>query len=110
METALAIAEHADLAGERLAALLEVRARRHWDRTRFYRRLGAMLFGAASPEQRWRVFARFYRLPAPLIERFYAGRSTIADRARILCGRPPVPLGRALSVLASPRPPLKVAA
>jgi lycopene beta-cyclase len=42
------------------------------------------------------VFARFYRLPEPLIERFYAGRSTFGDRARILCGRPPLPLTRAL--------------
>jgi lycopene beta-cyclase len=92
--TALAIAANADLPGEQLAALLEARARRHWNETRFYRRLGAMLF-AAAPEQRWRVFARFYRLPEGLIERFYAARSTFADRARILCGRPPLPLARA---------------
>ena len=95
VETALIIAANADLAGDQLAAMLESRARRHWNATRFYRQLGAMLF-AAAPEQRWRVFARFYRLPEGLIERFYAGRSTFADRARILCGRPPLPLGRAL--------------
>jgi lycopene beta-cyclase len=90
--------------------MLEARARRHWNATRFYRRLGAMLFGAARPEARWRVFARFYRLPEPLIERFYAGRSTLADRARILCGRPPVPIGRALGALSTRQPALQEAA
>lgn len=115
VETALAIAAEADLApgkalGAQLAAMLEARARRHWHDTRFYRRLGAMLFSAAAPETRWRVFARFYRLPEPLIERFYAGRSNLADRARILCGRPPVPLARALAALAARQPPLQEAA
>jgi lycopene beta-cyclase len=69
-----------------------------------------MLFGAARPDERWRVFARFYRLDEALIERFYAGRSTLADRARILCGRPPVPLSRALGALTGGQPPLQVAA
>src|SRR5690606_31210537 len=94
-ETARAIAADAALPGHRPAAMLEARARRDWRATRFYRRLGRMLFGAARPEERWRVFARFYRLDRRLIERFYAARSTAADRARILCGRPPVPVGRA---------------
>jgi lycopene beta-cyclase len=102
VETALAIAAEADLPGEQLAAMLEARARRHWRATRFYRRLGAMLFGAARPEDRWRVFARFYRLDEGLIERFYAGRSSLPDRARILCGRPPVPVGSALRALILP--------
>src|SRR5690606_29055421 len=105
VETALAIAAAADLPGDRMAALLEAQARQHWRDTRFYRRLGAMLF-AAPPAQRRQVFARFYHLDAHLIERFYAARSTLADRARILCGRPPVPLGRALGALARQRPPL----
>ena len=110
VETALAIAAEADLPGDRLAAMLEARARRHWRATRFYRRLGRMLFGAARPEERWRVFARFYRLDRRLIERFYAARSTATDRARILCGRPPVPVGRAIGALARRQPPLQAAA
>ena len=57
--------------------------------------LGAMLFGA-PPGQRRQVFPRFYRLDQGLIERFYAARSTLPDRARILCGKPPVPLRAAL--------------
>ena len=59
-----------------------------------------MLFRAAIPEQRYKVLERFYRLPQPLIERFYAARSTGVDKARILTGRPPVPLGAALKCIA----------
>jgi lycopene beta-cyclase len=99
VETALAVAGNADLAGAELAALLEERAQRHWRATRFYRLLGQMLFGAAEPEQRWRIFQRFYALPVELIERFYAAKSTRFDQARILVGRPPVPIGRAISAL-----------
>lgn len=110
VETALAAARRGDLPGNQLAAMFEARARAHWKRTRFYRRLGAMLFGAARPEERRRVFERFYRLDQGLIERFYTARSTRADRLRILCGRPPVPLGRAFGALTSSRPPLQEAA
>jgi lycopene beta-cyclase len=111
-ETALAPAADADLPGAQLAAMLEARARAHWGATKFYRRLGAMLFGAAKPDQRYRVFERFYRLPESLIERFYAGQSTWLDQARILCGKPPVPIGGALAALAGRRPaaPLEQAA
>ncbi len=65
----------------------------------FYRLLSRMLFEAAAPDERRHVMQRFYRLPEPLIERFYAGQSTWADKARILTGRPPVPVGRALRCL-----------
>lgn len=58
-----------------------------------------MLFEAAAPDERRRVMERFYRLPEPLIERFYAGQTTLADKARILVGRPPVPISRALRCL-----------
>jgi len=105
VETALAVAAEADLAGERMAAMLEARAKRHWRATRFYRGLGAILFGA-PPEQRRPVFERFYGLDQGLIERFYAGRSGFADRARIVCGRPPVPL----AALVARQPPLQAAA
>ncbi len=105
-ECALAIAAEADLPGQQLAALLEDRARRHWRATRFYRRLGRMMFGAAEPERRYRVFEHFYRMPREVIERFYAARSTTMDRARILCGKPPVPLSRALGALLRSGPPM----
>jgi lycopene beta-cyclase len=105
-EVALLVAAEADLPGAQLSALLAAHARRHWQATRFYRSLGRMLFGAARPEERWRIFARFYRLPEGLIERFYAARSTRGDRMRILCGRPPVPLARAVAALAGNGVPL----
>ena len=40
---------------------------------------------------------RFYHLPAPLIARFYAGRLHLGDKARLLSGKPPVPVRQALS-------------
>ncbi len=107
VETALAIAEDADLPGDQLAAKMEARARRHWAATGFYRLLGNMLFGAARPDKRVNVFQRFYRMPEPLIERFYAGKSTLADKARVLVGKPPVPITRALAALTSSRPALE---
>ncbi|MCB2085854.1 MAG: lycopene beta-cyclase CrtY [Sphingomonadaceae bacterium] len=106
VETALAVAQDAELPGEQLAALLDARARRHWARTKFYRRLGAMLFGAAKPPERYRIFERFYRLDQGLIERFYAGRSSFADKARVLLGKPPVPLLGALGALTGKGNPL----
>lgn len=74
----------------------------HWRAGGYYRLLGTMLFGAAAPDQRWRIFDRFYRLPDPLIDRFYAGRSSRADKLRILCGRPPVPIRGAMRTLLTP--------
>lgn len=68
-----------------------------WQRQRFFRLLNRMLFLAGSPQQRWRVMQRFYRLPAPLIANFYAGRLSLANKARILSGKPPVPVGQALA-------------
>ena len=105
-ETALLVAENRDLPGEQMAALLEAHARRVWKRTGFYRMLGSMLFGAAEPNERYRIFSRFYRLNPGLIERFYAARSTRADKLRTLTGKPPVPIPRALRALAGHRPPL----
>ena len=89
-----------------LPSTLESEARRHWRNTGFYRLLGQMLFGAARPHDRYRIFERFYKLRQPLIERFYAGRSTLADKARILAGKPPVPILAAMGALATQRPPL----
>ncbi len=85
-----------------LPAATRTYAAAHWKKGLYYRLLGRMLFGAAVPDQRWRIFARFYRLRPGLIQRFYAGRSTIADRIRILCGRPPVRIRDAMHALLNP--------
>lgn len=99
IETALAVAADADLPGEQMAAMLESRAAAHWRRTGFYRMLGRMLFDAGEADSRYRVFRRFYGLSQPLVERFYAARSSLFDKARVLCGVPPVPVGEAIGAI-----------
>lgn len=68
-----------------------------WRSQGFYRLLNRMLFLAGAADQRWQVMQRFYRLPEGLIARFYAGQSHWRDQARILSGKPPVPVGQALN-------------
>jgi lycopene beta-cyclase len=63
--------------------------RAHRRQVRFCLFLNRMLFSAFAPEQRYHVLERFYRLPSETIRRFYALETSAADRARILCGRPP---------------------
>jgi lycopene beta-cyclase len=66
----------------------------------FLRLLTRLLFTGFAPEQRYNVLSHFYRLPAALIERFYAAELTPLDRARVFFGAPPrgFSLGRALRV------------
>ncbi|MBX7539799.1 lycopene beta-cyclase CrtY [Qipengyuania sphaerica] len=106
VENALAIAAQASDNLESLPEFLEGRAEMHWRRTAYYRMLGKMLFDAAEPSERYRIFERFYRLPEPLIERFYAARSTPLDKLRILTGKPPVAVGRAVKALLGKGAPL----
>ncbi len=83
----------------RTAALIKDYSLGHWNSRGFYRLLNRMLFIAASPRERITVMQRFYRLPEPLIQRFYAGQTTLADQMRILVGKPPVSISRALPCL-----------
>ena len=106
VRNALAIAEATKADLDTVADVVESRARQHWRDTAYYRLLGKMLFEAARPEERYRVFERFYRLPEPLISRFYAARSTTLDKIRILTGKPPVPVSRAVSALLGKGAPL----
>lgn len=93
------IARAADLSGAGLHALTHGFAKRTWRERGFYRMLDKMLFRAAEPAERYRVLERFYRLDPRLVRRFYAGRSTMTDKARILTGKPPVPLTHALRAI-----------
>lgn len=79
-----------------LAEWTRGRFAQHWRGMRFFRVLNRMLFHAAAPDERYRVFEHFYRLPIDLVTRFYAGVPTLKDRMRILSGRPPVPVGAAV--------------
>lgn len=99
VRVALAVSAMADLSGTALHDALHALARTHWRRQSFYRMLATMLFRAAEPAERWRILARFYRLDPRLIGRFYAGRTSLFDKARILTGKPPVPIGRAIRAL-----------
>jgi len=95
------LAGQRDISAPALHHLFRRRAEELWRRRAFYRALNRMLFRSAAPAQRYRVLEHFYRLPAPVIARFYAGRSTTIDKLRILSGRPPVPVRPALRALRS---------
>ena len=93
------IANAPDVSGAALHELTRDHARSAWKKRGFYRMLDTMLFRAAEPAERYKVLERFYRLSPALIARFYAGNSNVADMARVLMGKPPVPVGRAVTAL-----------
>ena len=100
---AMALAEQGDLSAFAVALMLRARAQRLWTKRRFFQLLNRMLFRAAEPDERYRVLEHFYRLPPAVIQRFYAAELTQLDKLRILSGRPPVGVVRALSALRSAR-------
>ena len=99
VRTAALIARQRDYSGAALHDLTHGHAAKTWEARGFYRLLDRMLFRAAEPDQRYRVLERFYRLDPGLIGRFYAGRSTMTDKARLLIGKPPVPIRRAIAAI-----------
>lgn len=72
-----------------LAAAADRARRRLRQRQRFCCLLNRLLFRGYPDAARRAVFARFYRLPAPTIHRFYRMRLRRYDQLRILGGRPP---------------------
>jgi lycopene beta-cyclase len=101
------IAAIPDLESASLFELTRRRSEELWRRTGYYRLLNRMLFRAAEPELRYRIFERFYGLSGGLIRRFYAGRLKWTDKLRVLTGKPPVPVHRALRCLSESRGPKK---
>ncbi len=98
-----ALVAEGDFFPETLVSRIHQFAQAAWRRQGFFRMLNRMLFLAGDADRRWRVMQRFYRLSEGLIARFYAGRLTLADRARILSGKPPIPALAALrAILAHP--------
>ena len=89
------IADLPNLASAPLFNAIRAHAMTEWQSQGFFRLLNRMLFQAARPNERWRVMQRFYGLPAPLIGRFYAADLNWLDKARILAGKPPVPVAAA---------------
>ena len=96
---ALALAEVGDWSSGLLASWSRARFIDHWNNGRFFRALDRMLFRAATPQERVRVFEHFYRLREPVIARFYAGKLSLSDQLRILTGKPPVPVANAMKAL-----------
>lgn len=96
---ALLLAEQKEFRPGVLQPLLRQRAERKWNDGAFYRLLNRMLFHAAEPNRAYRVLEHFYRLPKEVVARFYAGRLTSLDKLRIVSGKPPVPIGRALRAM-----------
>ncbi len=104
---AMRLADHVsalpDLSGPAFCAAVRDFSVRSWRRRGFFRLLNRMLFRAAEPERRYKILERFYRQESGRIARFYADRLTFADQARILSGRPPVPIWRAVRCLPETR-------
>jgi lycopene beta-cyclase len=98
---ARAIADYAasgrTISTETLRIVVSSQVKSLWTRRKFFRLLNRLLFRAAQPNERYAVLQRFYALNQGLIERFYASRLNIADKARIMAGKPPVPLLPALA-------------
>lgn len=86
---------------DRLSILNELRhiRKERESRIRFSCRLNRMMFMAARPEERFRIFQHFYSLPEHTIQRFYADKINLSDRFRILMGKPPVKVSAALQAL-----------
>ncbi len=99
VRTASMVAKLNNLSGSSLHEALYDMAKQDWKARGFYRMLARMLFRAAEPDERYRVLERFYRLDGELIARFYAGRASLIDQARVLTGKPPVPIGRAIDAI-----------
>lgn len=93
------LAQQSDLSSEALHTVFRERSERLWQDRSFFRLLNRMLFHAAEPGQSYRVLEHFYRMPPSVITRFYGARLTAFDKIRILSGKPPVSIGRALSAL-----------
>ncbi len=88
-----------DLRTETVHPLVRSEAKMNWKRGGYFRLLNRLLFKAALPENRYQVLQKFYELNPELISRFYAGRLTAWDKARILIGKPPVPISKAITSL-----------
>jgi lycopene beta-cyclase len=99
VRNATLLAVQPDLSTPALHWLYRGRAVSLWKEREFYRMLNRMLFRAAAPADRYQVLEHFYRLPDPVIARFYAGQSTALDKLRILSGKPPVPVRKALGAI-----------
>lgn len=101
VRTAIFIAQQNDFDGDRLNLVLRNRANQHWVENSFYRKLNKMLFRAAVPHERYKILEKFYTLSPELISRFYSGNSSAIDKLRIISGKAPVPIKKAMKAIMS---------
>ncbi len=101
VRNAIFIAEQPELDGDKLNLALRQRAEEHWRKGKFFRMLNRMLFRGADGADRYKILERFYRLTPGLIARFYAGNTTLGDKTRILSGKPPISIRRAIKAIRS---------
>ncbi|WP_246232643.1 lycopene beta-cyclase CrtY [Aurantimonas aggregata] len=92
-----------ELSGAAVFAATRRHAVETWHARGFFRMLNRLLFFAGVSSKRYKILQHFYRLPDPLVSRFYAAQLRTFDKVKILTGRPPVPFGNALKVLARHR-------
>ncbi|MEL6287205.1 MAG: lycopene beta-cyclase CrtY [Pseudomonadota bacterium] len=78
---------------------VEAVSRRDWHDRRYFRMLNRMLFKGADPDARVQIFQHFYKVGRGTISRFYAADLTLLDKLRILSGKPPIPVSKALPCL-----------
>jgi lycopene beta-cyclase len=67
-----------------------------WKRGGYYRLLNNMQILGADDAERLHIYEQFYTRPTELISRFYAGELTPLDKIRILSGKPPMSIRRAV--------------
>ncbi len=72
-------------------------ANERWEAQEFYRRLNNMMFHAAEDAERYQILERFYEHDQSLIARFYAGRTNLIDKVKIMSGKPPIPMQKAIA-------------
>jgi len=99
MALADAVAANWPMDGPTLAAFTRRFSEKFWAQTRFFRLLNRMLFRAGHPDQRYKVLERFYGLSEDIITNFYAAELTLVQKARILIGKPPVPVIEAIPLV-----------
>jgi len=99
VDTAARLAAMDPMTPARVYSEMRALAARRWRERGFFRLLNRWLFRAAQPDARATILEQFYGRPSDLIARFYAARLTAGDHLRLLAGRPPVSVWRALAHL-----------
>lgn len=102
VRTADLFSNEASIRSEKLSKLLQEYKEQQKVDWKYLCLLNRMMFQAAKPTERYKIFERFYTLDKNLIQRFYRGKLFLRDKVRILMGKPPVPVIAAMKSLRRP--------